>query len=52
MYITFNREKTSQVELRDEVFAVPVKKHVLHQVITTRLMNRGLEMPPPRVVPR
>ena len=34
------REKTSEVELKDEVFAVPVKKHVLHQVITTRLMNR------------
>jgi large subunit ribosomal protein L4 len=34
------REKTSQVELRDDVFAVPVKKHVLHQVITTRLLNR------------
>lgn len=33
------REKTSQVELRDDVFAVPVKKHVLHQVITTRLLN-------------
>ena len=35
-----NREKTSQVELRDDVFAVPVKKHVLHQVVTTRLLNQ------------
>ena len=33
------KEKTSQVDLKDEVFAVPVKKHVLHQVITSRLLN-------------
>ena len=34
------REKTSRLELRDEVFAVPVKKHVLHQVIVSQLLNR------------
>ena len=34
------REKTSQMELRDDVFAVPVKKHVLHQVIVSQLLNR------------
>jgi large subunit ribosomal protein L4 len=34
------KEKTSQVELRDDVFAVPVKKHVLHQVVVSRLLNR------------
>jgi large subunit ribosomal protein L4 len=33
------REKTSQTELRDDIFAVPVKKHVLHQVIVSRLLN-------------
>ena len=33
------REKTSQMELRDDIFAVPVKKHVLHQVIVSRLLN-------------
>jgi len=34
------KEKTSQIELRDDVFAVPVKKHVLHQVIVSRLLNQ------------
>jgi large subunit ribosomal protein L4 len=34
------REKSSQMELRDDVFAVPVKKHVLHQVIVSQLLNR------------
>jgi len=34
------REKTSQTELKDDVFAVPVKKHVLHQVIVSQLLNR------------
>ena len=34
------REKTSQLELRDDVFAVPVKKHVLHQVVVSQLLNR------------
>jgi large subunit ribosomal protein L4 len=34
------REKTSQMELRDDVFAVPVKKHVLHQVVVSQLLNR------------
>jgi large subunit ribosomal protein L4 len=34
------REKSSQVDLRDDVFAVPVKKHVLHQVIVSQQLNR------------
>jgi large subunit ribosomal protein L4 len=34
------REKTSQMELRDDVFAVPVKRHVLHQVVVSQLLNR------------
>lgn len=34
------KEKTSQTELRDDVFAVPVKKHVLHQVVVSQLLNR------------
>ncbi len=34
------KEKTSQIELRDDVFAVPIKKHVLHQVVVSRLLNR------------
>jgi len=34
------REKTSQAELNDEIFAVPVKKQVLHQVIVGQLLNR------------
>jgi large subunit ribosomal protein L4 len=30
-------EKVSEVELIDEVFAVPIKKHVLHQVVVGQL---------------
>lgn len=33
-------EKTSQVELNDEVFNTPVKVHVLHQVVVSQLLSR------------
>ena len=35
-------EKISQVELQEEIFDVPIKKHVLHQVIQDQLMNKKL----------
>ena len=34
------KEKISEVELKDEIFNVPVKKHVLHQVVVSQLANR------------
>lgn len=34
------REKVSQVELKDAVFAVPVKKALLHQVVVSQLASR------------
>jgi large subunit ribosomal protein L4 len=33
-------EKVSQMELREDIFHVPVKKHVLHQVVVGQLLNR------------
>jgi len=33
-------KKVSQVDLRDEIFNVPVKKSVLHDVVTMQLANR------------
>ncbi len=33
-------EKTSQVELHAEVFDVPIKPHLLHQVVVSQLQNR------------
>lgn len=33
-------EKTSQVELNEEVFNTPVKVHVLHQVVMSQLLSR------------
>ncbi len=33
-------EKTSQLELSEEVFNSPVKTHVLHQVVVSQLLNR------------
>ena len=33
-------EKTSQVELNEEIFNVPVKRHLLHQVVVSQLLNR------------
>jgi large subunit ribosomal protein L4 len=34
------REKTSQMELKEDVFLVPIKKHILHQVVISQLLNR------------
>lgn len=34
------RQKVSQVELKDSVFAVPVKKALLHQVVVSQLASR------------
>lgn len=34
------KEKVSEVELRDEIFSVPVKNHVLHQVVVSQLSTR------------
>jgi len=34
------REKVSQTELKDEVFDVPIKQHVLHQVIVSQTSKR------------
>lgn len=34
------KEKISEVELKDEVFDVPAKKHVLHQVVMSQLSSR------------
>ncbi|MBW1850748.1 MAG: 50S ribosomal protein L4 [Deltaproteobacteria bacterium] len=33
------REKTSELELKDNIFAVPIKKHVLHQVVVSQASN-------------
>jgi large subunit ribosomal protein L4 len=35
-----NGKKISQVELADDVFSVPVKTSILHQVVTMQLANR------------
>ena len=32
-------EKISEVELNDEIFDVPIKKHVLHQVVISQLAS-------------
>ncbi len=34
------KEKISEIELNDEVFNVPIKKHVLHQVVISQMSNR------------
>ena len=34
------KEKTSQMELKEEIFGVPIKKHVLHQVVVSQLNKR------------
>ena len=34
------KEKISEMELKDEVFGVPIKKHVLHQVVISQMSNR------------
>jgi len=33
-------EKVSQAELKDEIYSVPVKAHVLHEVVTMQLAKR------------
>jgi len=33
-------QKVSEIELKDEIFAVPIKKHVLHQVVVGQLCRR------------
>jgi len=35
-----NKEKVSQIELRDDIFNVAIKKHLLHEVITSQLLQR------------
>ncbi|MGA7144962.1 MAG: 50S ribosomal protein L4 [Desulfobacterales bacterium] len=35
-----NAEKVSQVELEDDIFSIPVKPNVLHEVVTMQLANR------------
>jgi large subunit ribosomal protein L4 len=34
------REKASQVDLREDIFGVPVNKHVLHQVVVSQMAGR------------
>jgi large subunit ribosomal protein L4 len=34
------KKKISEIELSDEVFNVPIKKHVLHQVVVSQMSNR------------
>lgn len=34
------KEKVSEIELKDEVFSVPVKDHVLHEVVLAQLNKR------------
>ena len=34
------KEKVSEVELKEDVFSVPIKKHVLHQVVVAQLAGR------------
>ena len=34
------KEKVSQLELKEAVFNVPIKKHLLHQVVVSQLLNR------------
>jgi len=34
------REKASQVDLREDIFGIPVNKHVLHQVVVSQMAGR------------
>ena len=34
------REKASQMDLREDIFGIPVNKHVLHQVVVSQLADR------------
>ena len=40
--LNLQKEKVSEVELKDEVFDVPAKKHILHQVVISQLGSRRL----------
>jgi len=33
------KKKMSQMELKEDIFHVPVKKHILHQVVVSQLLN-------------
>ncbi|MBW2019424.1 MAG: 50S ribosomal protein L4 [Deltaproteobacteria bacterium] len=33
-------EKVSEIDLADEIFNVPIKQHVLHEVVTMQMVNR------------
>jgi large subunit ribosomal protein L4 len=37
---SLRREKIAEIELKDEVFDVPMKGHVIHQVVVGQLRNR------------
>ncbi|MFW6099698.1 MAG: 50S ribosomal protein L4, partial [Thermodesulfobacteriota bacterium] len=34
------KEKVAEIELRDQIFDVPVKPHLLHQVVVSQLAAR------------
>ena len=34
------KQKVAEIELKDEVFAVSLKKHIIHQVVISQLANR------------
>ena len=34
------KEKVAEIELKDEIFAVSLKKHIIHQVVISQLANR------------
>lgn len=38
--LNLKKEKVSEVELRKEIFDVPTKKHVLHQVVVSQLASQ------------
>jgi large subunit ribosomal protein L4 len=38
--LNLQREKVAEVELKDEVFNVPAKRHILHQVVISQLGSR------------
>jgi large subunit ribosomal protein L4 len=38
--VNCNAEKVSQVELEDDIFSIPIKPNVLHEVVTMQLANR------------
>jgi large subunit ribosomal protein L4 len=38
--LNLQKEKVSEVELKDEVFDVPTKRHILHQVVISQLGSR------------